>query len=117
MVEFPTPWSADEALRYDEFAENSFSWRYIEQPCMQALIQDLIHHDTKVLDLGCGGGRILRMLKLMGVPDEALIGLDNDTTLLARAREKHPQINLIQEELTEVPYRRVPGGINLVTAH
>jgi trans-aconitate methyltransferase len=113
----PTHWSTEDALRYEEFADQSFSWRHIEEPCLRTLIRDIIHQDTKVLDLGCGGGRILSLLKLAGVKDDTLFGLDNDSTLLAKAKRRHPHITFIHQELTEVPYPRVPDGLTLVTAH
>lgn len=117
MGNSPSHWSTEEALRYEEFAEQSFSWRHIEEPFLRTLIQATIRQDTKVLDLGCGGGRILSLLKLAGVKDHTLFGLDNDSTLLAKAKRKHPYITFIHQELTEVPYNNVPDDLTLVTAH
>ena len=110
-------WSADEAMRYEDFAERSFSWRYIEEPALCSLIKGHISQWTTALDLGCGGGRIIRLLQSLGIQGKAIFGIDNDSTLINVAREKFPDVNFVHHELTDSPYRGVPDRINVATAH
>jgi trans-aconitate methyltransferase len=111
-------WSPEEAVRYDEFAAQSFSWLYIERPSLQALIQPRIDQQTVALDLGCGGGRIIDLLLRSGVSEGSIYGLDSNPTMLDMTRERFPDATVLHGELTEPPYAGIPGQtIDLVTAH
>jgi trans-aconitate methyltransferase len=111
-----TTWSAAEAIRYEEFAEKSFSWRCIEEPCLRSLIEPCISETTAALDLGCGGGRIIRLLEQLGMPEDAIFGIDSDQTLIQIARQKFPQARLVCQDITQTPYDAMPK-IDLATAH
>jgi SAM-dependent methyltransferase len=111
-------WSPEEANRYDEFAARSFSWLYIERPSLQGLIEPCVNQQTVALDLGCGGGRIIELLRLVGVAETSIYGLDSNPTLLDMTRERFPGATVIRGELTEPPYAGIPDRtIDLVTAH
>jgi trans-aconitate methyltransferase len=111
-------WSPEEAVRYDEFAAQSFSWLYIEKPSLQDLIEPCINQQTVALDLGCGGGRIIELLRQVGVAEASIYGLDSNPTLLGMTRERFPRATVIHGELTEAPYAGIPEQtIDLVTAH
>lgn len=110
-------WSAEEALRYDEFAAQSFSWRYIEEPSLRQLIEPNINSRTTVLDLGCGGGRIISLLCQLGVEQDSIYAIDNDPTLLELATRRFPHAKVIYGELTEAPYAGITQSIDLITAH
>jgi len=111
-------WSPEEAVRYDEFAAQSFSWLYIERPSLQGLIEPCVNQQTVALDLGCGGGRIIELLRQVGVAEASIYGLDSNPTLLDMTRERFPGATVIRGELTEPPYGAIPEqAIDLVTAH
>lgn len=110
-------WSAEEALRYDEFAAQSFSWRYIEEPSLRQLIAPTISRYTTALDLGCGGGRIISLLCQLGVPQDSIYAIDNDPTLLRLAARRFPHAKVAYGELTEPPYPSVTQSVDLITAH
>jgi trans-aconitate methyltransferase len=111
-------WSPEEAVRYDEFAAQSFSWLYIEKPSLQDLIEPCITRQTVALDLGCGGGRIIELLRQAGVTEASVYGLDSNLTLLGLTRERFPGATVIRGELTEPPYADLPEhAVDLVTAH
>ena len=48
-----------------------------------------------ILELGCGGGRLLAVVRVGGAHDRALIGVDLDREALALAAERLPQANLV----------------------
>jgi trans-aconitate methyltransferase len=111
-------WSPAEAARYDEFAAQSFSWLYIERPSLQALIRPCIGQRTVALDLGCGGGRIIDLLRHVGIAEASIYGLDSNATLLDMTRERFPDATVVREELTKPPYVGIPNQtVDLVTAH
>ena len=85
---------------------------------MQKLIQPLIGEETIALDLGCGGGRVIELLRETGIAETSVYGLDRNQTLLSMTRKRFPCVNLIRAELTEPPYIGVPEhSVDLVTAH
>jgi trans-aconitate methyltransferase len=109
-------WSTAEAIRYGEFAEKSFSWRCIEEPSLRSLIKSCISKSTAALDLGCGGGRIIHLLKQLGMPEDAIFGIDSDQALIRIAHQKYPQARLVCQDITQTPYDAMPK-IDLATAH
>lgn len=58
-----------------------------------------IGSDDQVLDAGCGNGRLLDYIKLR---PEQYLGLDQSSSLLAYARDKHPGYNFIKADLSAV---------------
>jgi trans-aconitate methyltransferase len=110
-------WSAEEAIRYDDFATRSFSWRYIEKPSLRTLVKPYITTKTVALDLGCGGGRIISMLRDLGVAEKFVYGLDSNPTLVDLARKRFPDANIIRTELTNTPYPGITRSVDLATAH
>jgi trans-aconitate methyltransferase len=111
-----TTWSTAEAIRYEEFAEESFSWRCIEEPSLRSLIEPCISETTAALDVGCGGGRIIRLLEHLGLPEDAIFGIDNDQALIQIAHRKYPHARLVRQDITRTPYDSMPK-IDLATAH
>jgi trans-aconitate methyltransferase len=111
-----TKWSPAEAIRYEEFAETSFSWRCIEEPSLRSLIEPCISATTTALDLGCGGGRIIRLLEELGLPQHAIFGIDGDQTLIEIAHRKYPQARLVRQDIRQTPYHAMPK-LDLATAH
>ncbi len=108
---------SEEALRFNDFAEESFSWRYIENPSLRELIRRHVAEDTSVLDLGCGTGRIVQMLLSLGISSKSIHAIDKDQSAPAIARQKFPTVSFLEHDLGDTPYPVTLRAINLITAH
>jgi SAM-dependent methyltransferase len=64
-----------------------------------------------VLDAGCGTGRVAIELARRGC---STVGVDVDPALLARAREKAPDLVWIAGDLAELPHGLAPGPFDAV---
>lgn len=96
------------------FAEGSFSWHYIERPALErALPLAQYTVQTKVLDLGCGAGRIINFHIQQGATPNRITGVDCDAASLAIARERFPSVNLKEGKIQSA---ELDGQPNIVTA-
>ncbi len=66
-----------------------------------SVFRDYIKNGDKVLDIGCGNGRLLGLLK--GIEVE-YIGIDNSEKLIETAREKHPQEKFLVASALKLPF-------------
>ena len=57
-----------------------------------------------VLDAGCGTGRVAIELARRGL---AVVGVDNDASMLATARRRNPEVAWIEADLTQLALGRV----------
>jgi SAM-dependent methyltransferase len=67
--------------------------------------------DSAVLDAGCGTGRVAIELARRGC---STVGIDVDATLLARAREKAPQLAWVEADLAALTDDVAPGPFDAV---
>lgn len=67
----------------------------------------LLPPPARVLDLGCGSGRTLAPLLEAGYDP---VGLDASSEMLALARKAHPEAELIEASLYEIPI--ADGGVD-----
>jgi ubiquinone/menaquinone biosynthesis C-methylase UbiE len=65
---------------------------------------DFVDSGDKILDLGCGNGRLFDVLK---DKDVEYIGIDNSPKLLAEARELHAedQYRFIEADALNLPFK------------
>ncbi len=90
------------------------SYRHAYQRWDQALIRYL-PRDGRVLDLGCGTGANLEILRRLRLPYSSYVGVDQSAAMLSQAREKfghHPsasflQLNLLEEPLPTGPFELI----------
>jgi alkylated DNA repair protein alkB family protein 8 len=74
---------------YDSVAEHFSRTRSFNWPELKPLIDKYIKSGDKILDLGCGNGRLLELLKDKGVE---YIGVDNSRALIKIAQERYNKI-------------------------
>ncbi len=95
--------------------DDSFSWRFIERPGFDRYIPEYYHSNSRVLDLGCGAGRVIKYLISKGVAPENIVGIDASEKLLAEARKSLPGVQLIHGLISEMD---VPSkSFDLVTSN
>ncbi len=95
MTELPS--GADYDARFETLAEQG---RYLHGEA--DLVMTL--EPTRVLDAGCGTGRVAIELHRRGIP---VVGVDADESMLAEARRKQPALGWHQLDLAGDP---IPGG-------
>jgi SAM-dependent methyltransferase len=60
---------------------------------------DLIMDDTSVLDVGCGRCHLIDALQFTNHKHIEYHGIDKDDRILAMAKEKHPEANIVKQDL------------------
>lgn len=94
----------EHAKAYGEFADESFSWQFIERPAFDDLISELCSSETKLLDIGCGNGRVIKHLISKGLSPSNTFGIDPSDEMLSLARARRLDTNLIKGVATELPF-------------
>jgi ubiquinone/menaquinone biosynthesis C-methylase UbiE len=112
----PNPFAYEfQPQRYAEFAEKSFSWLHIERPALDNALAEYYEKgdDIRVLDVGCGSGRVINHLITRGIPPENITGVDPSTGLLLIAAEGlpragikglPPEVGLVGGSAAEMPF-------------
>jgi ubiquinone/menaquinone biosynthesis C-methylase UbiE len=96
---------AQHAQDYANFSTSSFSWNYIEKPGFDRFVSNFYYPETKILDLGCGSGRIIGHFVESGVNAHNIIGLDPNSQMLAITRRSLPGVKLIQAVSESLPFK------------
>lgn len=71
----------------------------VEEPALLSLIDDL-PDGSRVLDAGCGTGRYSAHLQARG---HSVVGVDLSPDMLARARQKLPDVDFLEGQLDALP--------------
>jgi trans-aconitate methyltransferase len=82
---------------YEKFAEDFSSTRQKPWPEFPWL-KKYIENESKILELGCGNGRLLSELKDKHVD---YTGIDFSPTLIKLAKKAHPKADFIEENITK----------------
>lgn len=84
----------------EEFSRTRhYLWDEIE------LIKKYIPNSGKILDLGCGNGRLLEMLGQKTLNNLEYVGLDSSENMLSEARKLHPNNNFILGDALNIPLK------------
>ena len=114
MATMSTRWQGTNAPRGDDF-DARWTWLaaeghniHGEADVVEALLRE--SHGTRVLDAGCGTGRVAVELAARGF---STLGVDADSGMLAAARTKAPELDWIEADLIEAT-RHLDGEFDLV---
>lgn len=100
-----TRWQSDDVPRGDEYDDR---WRRLEEAGVNPHGEaDFVcrYRPARVLDAGCGTGRVARELHRRGIE---VVGVDLDPAMLATARDRAPEVPWVQADLStlELPGER-----------
>ncbi|RIK36248.1 MAG: hypothetical protein DCC57_22635, partial [Chloroflexi bacterium] len=84
-------------------AVSSAGWSRGMRGVTQALLAGLALPDGPVLEIGCGGGQVLDILRARW-PQRAVLGMDLHPLALAHARRTAPHARLAQATLHSLQY-------------
>lgn len=104
-----------QAAEYIKFAEDAYSWNYVERPGFDTYISDFYCSNTKVLDVGSGSGRVIKHLLNRGIAPKNTTGLEPSNKLLDWAKGILPEVNFIQGNGDQLPF--APNSLDLITAN
>lgn len=89
---------------YADFANSSYTWRYIERPALMECLMPLMHNDRVVLDVGCGIGRSTQLLLDAGANPKNTYGIDMNVSLLEKACAACPDVNFSMQDLASLQF-------------
>lgn len=99
---------------YANFAEGSFSWRFIEQPAFdRALPDDAYRPDARILDIGSGSGRVVNYHIQRGASEANVLGIDPEDASIDMTTERFPQARFIHQKAQNAV---LPPRIDITTA-
>lgn len=104
-----------QASLFDTFSSQSYSWKYIEEPTLNAGVAPLLGAGTQVLDVGCGTGRVLQWLIQQGVVPANLTGIDISPNMLRGIRAQTKGATLLCADISR-PLPQHQSSYSLVTA-
>lgn len=97
------------------FAEGSYSWQFIERPALDRAIPARMYNDsTKILDIGCGSGRVIDYHIVRGAAEANITGVDHDHKSIELSRKRFPNARFIQQEIQATEFEE--ASLDIVTA-
>lgn len=79
-----------------EFSDTRFGiWKDLK------VFKKYVKPDYKILDIGCGNGRLYKLLEKQTAE---YTGLDNSRSLIKIAKKKHPKANFISSDALNLPF-------------
>jgi SAM-dependent methyltransferase len=101
---------------YAEFAEESFSWQFIERPALDRALPDHLYlPEVSVLDIGSGSGRIIAYHEARGAHEANISAVEPDDTSIAICRQRFPHALLSHENVQDAEL--ATNRFDIVTAH
>lgn len=104
-----------QSAQYVDFSEVSYSWRFLERPSFDKYISDFYLPETKILEAGCGTGRVIKYLISKGIRPENIVGFDISSELLAQARQNVPGVRLFSSSVDS--FELPPESVDLVVSN
>lgn len=98
-------YSGTQAQKYKQFAEKSFSWKYLEKPVIQSHLKNKVDSSKKILDAGCGTGRSTRLLLDLGAKEENILATDISPAMLRQARRLFSGVKFIESDLVNLDFK------------
>jgi len=94
-----------QAKIYTDFANESFSWKYIEKPSLERHLKKYLKPGAKILDAGCGSGRVIRYLISKDTKQKNITGVDINKEMLQIARNDFRAVRLINSGISNAKFK------------
>lgn len=88
------------ASTYADVSKQSPPWLYFDKPALDTLLGDSVRKDTRVLELGCGSGKVIDYLCEKGVSEANVTGIDSSSELIGIAQKNHPQADFVVQDIS-----------------
>lgn len=106
---------SESSKAFADFAEGSYSWRFIERPALdRALPPSAYSEAAKILDIGCGSGRVISYHIQRGALQEHITGIEPDEPSVALCRQRFPNARLITQKVQDVELEK--ASVDIVSA-
>lgn len=89
------------AQKYSAWAENAYTWKYIEKPSFVRNLKKDLNSRTRIIEAGCGAGRTINFLLQNGAKESNILGIDVDSELLAYSKKSFPKVHYIHNSISE----------------
>ena len=107
----------EQAKEFDTFAEQSYPWKFIEKPTLDSILKEVVKPGIRTLDLGSGGGRIVRYIESLGVDQQNIVGIDHGKELVEISKMRSPNANLMVGDITKIEtFSDLKWNFNVVTS-
>jgi len=90
-----------QGLAYAKYADDSFSWKNIELPCLKRHLTKHLKPSSNIIEAGSGSGRIIDYLKLNSIKEKNITGIDSNKELITLTKNKYPQAKFIQANICD----------------
>ncbi|MDD4354221.1 MAG: class I SAM-dependent methyltransferase [Candidatus Nanoarchaeia archaeon] len=105
-----------QAEKWKTYEESSYSWKFLEKPSFDKYLNNFYNNKTKVLDVGCASGRVIKHLILKGIKSSNITGIEPSAKLLEYAKKSLPNnVRLINSNLENMVVEK--ENFDLVTSN
>jgi ubiquinone/menaquinone biosynthesis C-methylase UbiE len=85
--------------KYAQFSQASFSWKYLEGEFLREKLKSLINPNSRMVEAGCGDGRLVKLMIESGAKPENIVGIDLSEYLLGLAKKETPEVRWILDSI------------------
>lgn len=90
------------AIEYDNMSREAVPWIFFDKPYLKKVLRNNLSSKTKLLDLGCGGGKVIEFLCEGSLRPTNITGVDVSSELTFLAQSHTPEAHFIVGDMAKV---------------
>lgn len=90
------------ADEYEKMSREAIPWIYFDKPYLKTRFNSVLTSKTKLVEFGCGGGKVIEMLCEQGAKPSNITGVDLSKELVDLAQSHAPQAHFIVGDMCKV---------------
>ncbi len=94
------------AAEYDAMSREAAPWVFFDKPYLESKLVPQLHSKTKLLELGCGGGKVVEMLCKNNLKPDNVTGIDISKELIKIAKSRMPAARLIVGDMVKTQVKK-----------